>query len=69
MPALGRYDASYGLVMRGKGDGSFEPMSMEESGVAIDGQVRRFRSLRGAKGQRLIVVARNNDKLEILRVR
>lgn len=69
MPALGRYDASYGLVMRGRGNGSFEPMSMEESGVAIDGQVRRFRSLRDAKGQRLIVVARNNDKLEILRVR
>ena len=68
-PALGRYDASYGLLLRGKGDGHFEPVSMEESGVDIEGQVRRIRSLRGAKGQRLIVVARNNDKIEILRVR
>jgi hypothetical protein len=68
-PVLGRYDASYGLVLRGKGDGRFEPVSMEESGVAIDGQVRRIKSLRGAKGQRLIVIARNNDKVEILRVK
>jgi hypothetical protein len=68
-PVLGRYDASYGLVLRGKGDGNFEPVSMEESGVAVDGQVRRIKSLRGAKGQRLIVIARNNDKVEILRVK
>jgi hypothetical protein len=31
--------------------------------------VRRIKSLRGAHGQRLIAVARNNDKLEILRVK
>jgi hypothetical protein len=68
-PTLGRYDASYGLLLRGKGDGRFEPVSLEESGVVIDGQVRRIRSLRGAKGQRLIVIARNNDKVEILRVK
>jgi hypothetical protein len=68
-PVLGRYDASYGLVLRGKGDGNFEPVSMEKSGVDIEGQVRRIKSLRGAKGQRFIVVVRNNDKVEILRVR
>jgi len=68
-PALGRYDASYGLVLRGSGDGQFAPVDMERSGVEIDGQVRRIRSLRGTNGQRLVLVARNNDKLEILRVR
>jgi hypothetical protein len=68
-PALGRYDASYGLELRGKGDGQFESVDMEQSGIEIDGQIRRIRSLRGANGQRLVVVARNNDKLEILRVR
>jgi hypothetical protein len=68
-PALGRYDASYGLLMRGSGDGRFQAVDMEQSGVAIDGQVRRIRALRGANGQRLILVARNNDTLEILRVR
>jgi hypothetical protein len=68
-PVLGRFDASYGLVLRGRGDGQFEPVDMERSGVDIDGQVRRIRPIRGANGDRLIVVARNNDKLEILRVR
>ncbi|MDQ6871201.1 MAG: VCBS repeat-containing protein [Gemmatimonadota bacterium] len=68
-PALGRYDASYGLVLRGNGDGQFQPVDMEQSGVEIDGQVRRIKSLRGPNGQRLVVVARNNDKLEILRIR
>jgi hypothetical protein len=68
-PVLGRYDASYGLLLRGRGNGQFEAVDMEKSGVEIDGQVRRIKALRGANGQRLIVVARNNDKLEILRVR
>jgi hypothetical protein len=68
-PILGRYDASYGLMLRGKGDGHFEPVDMEKSGVTIEGEVRRIKSIRGAKGARLIAVARNNDKLEILRVR
>jgi hypothetical protein len=34
----------------------------------IDGQVRHLKSLRGPNGEQLIAVARNNDKLEILRV-
>jgi hypothetical protein len=68
-PILGRYDASYGLMLRGKGDGHFEPIDMEKSGVTIEGEVRRIKSIRGAKGARLIAVARNNEKLEILRVR
>jgi len=67
-PTYGRYDASYGLLLRGLGDGSFAAVDMEESGVMIEGQVRRMKPLRDAKGNRLIVVARNNDKLEILRV-
>ena len=66
-PMLGRYDASYGLMLRGDGKGAFTPVDMERSGLVIDGQVRDLKSLRGAKGERLIVVARNNDKVMILR--
>ena len=33
----------------------------------IDGQVRRLGLVKRADGGRLIVVARNNDKLQILR--
>jgi len=66
-PMLGRYDASYGLVLRGDGKGGFTPVDMEQSNLVIDGQVRDIKSLRSANGQRLIVVARNNDRVVILR--
>src|SRR3984893_8525414 len=68
-PMLGRYDASYGLMMRGDGKGGFTPVDMDQSNLVIDGQVRDMKSLRGAKGEQLIVVARNNDKVMILRRR
>ncbi|HEV7839040.1 MAG TPA: VCBS repeat-containing protein, partial [Gemmatimonadaceae bacterium] len=67
-PVFGRYDASYGLMMKGSSDGRLTPVDMEESGLAIEGQVRDMKALRGPKGETLIAVARNNDKLEILRV-
>lgn len=67
-PLYGPYDASYGLLLHGMGDGSFQAVDMEKSGVMIEGQVRRMKSLRDAKGNRLIVIARNNDKVRLLRV-
>ena len=67
MPMLGRYDASYGLMLRGDGEGGFTPVDMEQSNLVIDGQVRDMRMLRGARGERLIVVARNNDRVMVLR--
>jgi hypothetical protein len=68
-PVLGRYDASYGLLLRGSGDGRYQAVDMEQSGLLIDGQVRHLRWLRHANGDRLVVVARNDDKLQILRPR
>ena len=67
-PIQGRYDASYGLLLHGLGDGRFEPVDMTRSGVEIEGQVRRMRPLRMADGGRAIVIARNNDRLVVLRL-
>ena len=67
IPVLGRYDASYGLLLRGDGKGGFTAVDMAESNLVIDGQVRDMKMLRGPKGERLIVVARNNDKVMVLR--
>jgi hypothetical protein len=64
-PIQGRYDASYGLLLRGTGDGRFVAMDMSQSGVEITGQVRRLRALRTRDG-RLVAVARNNDRLLLL---
>lgn len=45
-PHLGRYDASYGLMLKGNGKGSFTPLSIQESGVFIDGNAKGTISLR-----------------------
>lgn len=68
-PVQGRYDASYGLVLRGDGNGGFAAVDMEESGLDIDGQVRRMAMLRRANGERVMLVARNDDRLQILQMR
>ena len=65
-PVLGRYDASYGLLLRGLGDGNFSAMDMEQSGVVIDGQVPHMATIKLNGGRQGIVVARNNDRLELL---
>src|SRR2546430_8338564 len=66
-PVLGRYDASYGLLLSGTADGRFAAVDMDRSGLMIEGQVRHFGWLRQADGKRLIIVARNNDRLQVLR--
>jgi len=70
-PALGRYDASYGLLLAGTGTGAggFAAVDMAQSGVRVDGQVRHMAWLRRADGDRVIVVARNDDGLELLQPR
>ncbi|MEJ2312416.1 MAG: VCBS repeat-containing protein [Gemmatimonadales bacterium] len=66
-PVFGRYDAGYGLLLRGDGEGRFQPVDMEESGLVIQGQARDMQFLRRADGKRVVVVARNDDGLEVLR--
>jgi hypothetical protein len=65
-PVQGRYDASYGLFLKGQGGGDFTPVDMEASGLALDAQVRRMALLKHSSGRRLIVVAKNDDSLNII---
>ena len=66
-PSQGRYDASYGLLLTGRGDGSFAAADMDASKLLIDGEVRHMKMLRGARGERFIVVARNNNTVQVIR--
>lgn len=66
-PVQGRYDASYGLLLRGDGTGRFESVDLESSNLLIEGQVRNMALLRRANGEMVILVARNDDRLQILR--
>ena len=67
-PVFGRYDASYGLILRGTGGSRFEPLDLETSGLVLDGQVRHIRTVQRTKDGPLIVIARNDDRLQVLRV-
>ena len=62
-PEVGQYDASYGEVLIGKGDGTFEYMPNREHGLKLDGDIRDLHSLE-IKGQRMLQVVRNNAAVE-----
>lgn len=59
-PEVGRYDASYGVLMSGDGKGNFSTIPIEQSGLSIDGQIRDFMEINTSKGS-FLLVARNND--------
>ncbi len=66
-PMLGGYDASHGLLLRGDGAGALSSVDPVASGLRIEGQVRHLAALRGANGDALVVVARNDNTLQLLR--
>jgi enediyne biosynthesis protein E4 len=62
----GRYDASYGLLLKGNGKGSFNPVLGAESGFLLEGEIREIKSLKTADGE-LVLVARNNMPLQVFK--
>jgi len=64
---LGRCDASLGVLLKGKGNNVFEPVLHSTSGLYIDGEVRRIVSLQNEKKQSLIIMAKNNGNVEIIK--
>ena len=66
-PERGRYDAGYGLLLRNAGGGAFRPADLAE-GPGLDGEIRQLRWLRAADGGRLLVAARNDGPLRVLRL-
>jgi len=65
-PEMGRYDANYGVVLLGDGTGQFEALTSASSGFRLEGEVRDIqRMIIG--GKPAVVVARNNDPLQIFR--
>ena len=66
LPEIGRYDASYGVVLRNKGKAingaiAYESVNPALSGFFVRGQVRRMARL--AQGQ--LILAKNNDKAQV----
>jgi hypothetical protein len=65
-PESGIYNASAGILLKGMGDGSFETISPQQSGVFIPGEIRDIKNLSIGK-DRLVIITRNNDKPVILK--
>jgi hypothetical protein len=66
-PVRGRYDASYGLLLKGDGHGGFRPLEPVKTGFILDGDVRSMILLNGQAG-RLVLAAVNDEKLRCLKI-
>ena len=63
-PSIGRFDASFGSILRGDGKGNFTPLSAIQTGFVLRGAVRDIKKV-GDK----IVVAANNRPLQIFEIK
>ena len=59
-PEVGIYDASYGVVLKGEGNGKFTTVSYDRSGMAIRGAVRDIVPMQ-IKKRKALLFALNND--------
>jgi len=65
-PEIGRMSASYGLLLRGDGQGNVTPVRTTESGFLVPGQARDVARIRTRRGD-VYVVTRNNDRPLVFR--
>jgi len=63
-PEVGRYDASQGLFLEGRGDGAFRAQPAKKSGLVLEGQIRDLETLQ-IGGQQLLIAVRNNAPLQL----
>jgi hypothetical protein len=63
--ATGRYDASYGLFLKGNGKGVFTPINIVNSGLIIDGDVKDLKIISIKNRRKMLLAAPNDDKLKI----
>lgn len=61
----GRYDASYGTLLKGDGHGHLWVVPLMESGFIIHGQVRDMEFIHDADGKNLVLTAKNFGPLKI----
>lgn len=65
-PEVGRYDASYGVLLQGDGSGNFFARKSGESGIRIEGEVRDIITLKTGQTN-IFVISRSNDSVVILK--
>ena len=63
----GRYDASYGLFLKGNGAGNFLPVTHINDGVFIKGDVKDMKLIKNGHGDQLILVGINDERMRIIK--
>jgi hypothetical protein len=66
-PRQGRYDASYGTLLRGT-DSTWTPVPPPESNLYLTGQVRALRLLERGDSPPVVLVARNDARPQVVRL-
>lgn len=62
-----RNDASHGLFLKGNGKGSFNPVSANNSGMFIPGDVKAMGTILKNGEETYIIAAKNNDYLQFVK--
>jgi hypothetical protein len=62
---IGRYDASYGLVLKGDGKGNFIPVKNTQSGFIIDGDIKDMKLINIKDKGKILLAAPNDSDLKI----
>ncbi len=67
--SIGRFDALNGLLLKGDGKGSFQPLSILQSGVYIPGNGKALVKLAYGKGKYLVAGSQYKDALKVFQLR
>ena len=64
----GRYDAGYGLLLKGAKGLKFMPQSIGQSGLVVKGESRDMVKLKTPKG-RLLIIGKRNAPWQVLKMK
>jgi hypothetical protein len=65
LPEWGRFDANYGLLLKGLGKGKFKSIMSKDSGFRTRGQVRKMVAVKSVEKSIKWVLAKNNDPVQV----
>ena len=67
--STGRYDASYGLFLKGDGKGLFTPVKSTQSGFVVVGDMKNLKTITNKNQHQFVLAAVNNDSLKCFVIR
>ena len=65
---LGRCDASFGVWLKGKGNGIYEAADPAATGCYAGGDVRQVATVQNKAGEQLLIIAKNDAAVQVLKL-